>query len=147
MLDRVELEISPSEILGLVGESGAGKSTIALLLLGLAMPSAGRITIGGVDLALVDTVAWRQQIAWVPQRPTLLSDTIAANIRMGYEAAPVAEVERAARQAAAEDFILELPDGYRTAIGEGGRSLSAGERRRIALARAFLRDAPLVDPG
>ena len=116
----------------------------AALLLGLLEPTAGRIAIGGVDLATCDLDAWRGLIAWVPQHPTLLRGTVADNIRLGAPGAFAEAVAAAARRAGADAFIAALPDGYETVVGDGGRTLSPGERRRIALARAFLADAPLV---
>src|SRR5262249_51961971 len=144
VLDGVDLELRPGETVALVGESGAGKSTVASLLLRLAEPTAGRVTVGGVDLAHCDTAAWRRQLAWVPQHPTIFRGTVADNVRLGRLDAPDAEVRAAAKLAGADGFVRSLPDGYATLVGDGGRPLSAGERRRIALARAFLRDAPLV---
>jgi ATP-binding cassette, subfamily C, bacterial CydD len=144
VLDGLDLDLRPGEAVALVGESGAGKSTVAALLLGLLAPTAGRITVGGTDLATCDTAAWRRMVAWVPQRPALVRGTVADNIRLGAPGATDAEVRRAAAPAGADGFVAALPDGYDTAIGDGGRVLSGGERRRIGLARAFLRDAPLV---
>jgi thiol reductant ABC exporter CydD subunit len=144
VLDGVDLELSPGEAVALVGESGVGKSTIASLLLGLLEPTGGRITVGGTDLRTCRLDAWRRQVAWVPQHPTLLRGTIADNIRMGDPEAGDEGVIDAAARAGAHRFIAALPDGYATWVGAGGRSLSPGERRRIGLARAFLRDAPLV---
>jgi len=144
VLDGLELELAPGETVALVGPSGAGKSTVAMLLLGLASPLRGRISVGGVDLARCDIRAWRAQLAWVPQHPTLVPGTIADNVLLGNPRAGAPQVARAARLAGAEELIEALPDGYATVVGEGGRTLSAGERRRVALARAFLRDAPLV---
>jgi thiol reductant ABC exporter CydD subunit len=144
VLDGFDLELSPGETVALVGESGAGKSTVAHLLLRLADPIGGRITVGGNDLAQCRAAAWRRQLAWVPQRPTIFRGTVAENIRLGDPAASDLRVRTAAEEAGAAAFVHALPDGYSTLVGDGGRSLSAGERRRIALARAFLRDAPLV---
>jgi thiol reductant ABC exporter CydD subunit len=144
VLAGVDLALEPGETVALTGPSGAGKSTIAALLLLLAEPAAGRITAGGVDLARCDPAAWRTQIAWVPQRPTLFRGTAADNIRLGDGAAGDRAVLEAAILAGAEAFVRELPDGYETVVGDGGRPLSAGQVRRIALARAFLRAAPLV---
>ena len=144
VLTGLNLELEPGETVALTGPSGAGKSTVAALLLLLAEPTAGRVTVGGVDLAGCDPVAWRSQVAWVPQRPTLFRGTVADNIRLGDAAAPDAAVREAAAQAGADGFVRELPGGYETVVGDGGRPLSAGQVRRIALARAFLRDAPLV---
>jgi thiol reductant ABC exporter CydD subunit len=144
VLDGLDLEIAPGETTALVGESGAGKSTVAALLLGFVAPAAGRVTVSGADLAVCDPDAWRRMIAWVPQRPALVRGTVADNIRLGAPSAPDAAVRRAAVLAGADAFAAALPAGYDTIVGDGGRPLSPGERRRIALARAFLRDAPLV---
>jgi ABC-type transport system involved in cytochrome bd biosynthesis fused ATPase/permease subunit len=144
VLDGVDLELAPGETVALVGASGAGKSTVASLLLRLAEPTGGRVTAGGADLAGCDPAAWRAQLAWVPQRVTLFRGSVADNIRLGDAGASEERVREAAVLAAADGFVTALPDGYDTAIGDGGRPLSAGQARRIALARAFLRDAPLV---
>jgi thiol reductant ABC exporter CydD subunit len=144
VLDRVDLELRPGETVALVGPSGAGKSTIASLLLRLAEPTWGRVTVGMVDLAECDPESWRAQIAWVPQQPTIFRGTVADNIRLGDASADVARVRAAVELAGAAAVIGRLPDGYETVVGEGGRPLSAGELQRIALARAFLREAALV---
>jgi ATP-binding cassette, subfamily C, bacterial CydD len=144
VLDGLELQLAPGEAVALVGESGTGKSTVAGLLLGLLTPTAGTVTVGGVDLAACQVDAWRRLIAWVPQHPALLRATVADNIRLADPAATGEMVHEAAASAGADQFIRALPDGYATLIGGGGRALSPGERRRIGLARAFLRDAPLV---
>ena len=144
VLHAVNLELSPGEAVALVGPSGAGKSTIAALLLRLVEPTRGRVTVGSVDLAGCDSRAWRAQVAWVPQRPTLFRGTVADNIRLGDPAAGHERVRAAAALAGADAFMRQLPRGYDTVVGDGGRPLSAGEVQRIALARAFLRDAPLV---
>jgi ATP-binding cassette, subfamily C, bacterial CydD len=144
VLDGLDLELRPGETVALVGESGAGKSTVAALLLRLAEPTAGRITVGGLDLADCGTDDWRRLLAWVPQHPTLLHGTVADNIRLGAPRASDAQVREAAALAGADAFVRRLPEGYATVVGDGGRPVSAGERRRIALARAFLREAPLV---
>lgn len=143
-LEHVDLELAPGEITALVGPSGAGKSTIAKLVMRLADPTCGRITCGGVDLRELDPERWRAQIAWVPQRAQLFAGTVAENIRLGAPHADDAQLEQAARAAGASEFIRELPLGMDTTVGEGARRLSAGQRQRIALARAFLRDAPLL---
>jgi ABC-type transport system involved in cytochrome bd biosynthesis fused ATPase/permease subunit len=143
-LKSVDLELRPGETVALVGRSGSGKSTAASLLLGLCRPTAGRLSVGDADLGECDAAAWRAQLAWVPQQPTLFHGTVAENIRLGDPDAPDEVVRGAARLAGADVFVERLPDGYETVIGEGGRPLSAGERQRLALARAFLRDAPLV---
>jgi thiol reductant ABC exporter CydD subunit len=144
VLAGFDLELAPGETVALTGPSGAGKSTVAALLLLLAEPTAGRVAAGGVDLADCDPAAWRRQVAWVPQRPTLCRGTVAENIRFGNAGASDAAVREAAALAGADGFVLDLPEGYETLIGDGGRPLSAGQARRVALARAFLRDTSLV---
>ena len=144
VLTGLDLELEPGETVALTGPSGAGKSTVAALLLLLADPTAGRVTAGGVDLAGCDPADWRASVAWVPQRPTVFRGTVADNIRLGDPTAADEAVRRAAGLAGADGFVRELPGGYDTVVGDGGRPLSAGQVRRIALARAFLRDAPLV---
>jgi thiol reductant ABC exporter CydD subunit len=144
VFEHVDLELAPGETVALVGPSGGGKSTLASLLLRLAEPTSGRVTVGGVDLATCDAAAWRALVAWVPQRPTLFRGTVADNIRLGDPGASDARVEEAARLAGAAAFVRELPARYETVVGDGGRNLSAGQLQRLALARAFLRDAPFV---
>jgi ATP-binding cassette, subfamily C, bacterial CydD len=144
VLESVELELLPGETVALVGPTGAGKSTIAALLLKLAEPTEGRLTVGSVDLSECDSRAWRRQVAWVPQRATLFHGTVAKNIRLGDRDADEERVRIAATLAGADAFVCALPAGYDTIVGDGGRPLSAGQLQRIALARAFLRDAPFV---
>ena len=144
VLRDLELEIRAGETLAIVGPSGGGKSTLVSLLFRFFAPSSGRVVVGEDDLAELDAGRWRSQTALVPQNPTLFRGTIAANIRLGDPAAGDERVRRAAELAGAHDFVARLPLSYATVIGDGGRQLSAGQRRRIALARAFLRDAPLV---
>ncbi len=144
VLDAVDLELEPGETVALIGPSGGGKSTIASLILRLAEPLCGRVAAGSVDLADCAPQVWRAQLAWVPQRPTLFRGTVADNIRLGDAAAGEARVRTAAELAGADTFIRALPGGYRTLVGDGGRPLSAGQRQRLALARAFVRRAPLV---
>jgi thiol reductant ABC exporter CydD subunit len=143
VLDGLDLELAPGETVALVGESGAGKSTVAALLLGFLQPTAGRIVVGDVDLATCDPAAWRELVAWVPQHPTLVRGTVADNITLG-RPAPDGAVRAAGALAGVRGFVRGLPEGYDTVVGDGGRPLSPGERRRIGLARAFLGDAPLV---
>jgi ATP-binding cassette subfamily C protein CydD len=143
-LDGVSLAIAPGERIVLTGPSGAGKSTLLALLLRFVAPAAGTIEAGGVDLAATDLEQWRRQIAWVPQQPYLFSGSAADNIALGQPGASRGAVGRAARLAGAAEFIESLPSGYDTPLGERGLRLSAGQRQRIALARAFLRDAPLL---
>ncbi len=139
-----ELTVRPCEIVALTGPSGCGKSTVLSALMGFVTPTSGRIRIGEVALADLDLDAWRERIAWVPQRPRLFAGTIADNVRLGAPQADDAMVSKAVRAAGAERFVAALPHGIHTRISERGRGLSAGERQRIALARAFLRDASLV---
>lgn len=139
-LERVALEIRPGEKVALIGPTGAGKSTIAALLLGFIAPTAGAVNF----VATGAEAAQRPAIAWVPQAPHLFDASVADNIRLGRPDAPQAEVERAAAAASADAFIRGLPQGYATRIGERGSRLSAGQAQRLALARAFLLDAPLV---
>ena len=143
VLDGLDLELAPRETVALVGESGAGKSTVAALLLGFLEPTAGRVTVGGIDLAACRAEEWRGHVAWVPQHPALLRGSIADNIRLGRPAS-VRAVRAAAALAGADAFVGALPSGYGTLVGDGGRPLSPGERRRIGLARAFLGDPSLV---
>ncbi|MQA83714.1 MAG: thiol reductant ABC exporter subunit CydD [Streptosporangiales bacterium] len=143
-LDDVSLVVRPGERVALVGPSGAGKSTLLALLLGFVAPDRGRVLVGGLDLARLDPECVRRLIAWVPQRPHLFAGTVADNIALGAPGASAVDVRRAAGAAAADSFAAELPRGYDTEIGEGGARLSAGQRQRIALARAFLKDAPLL---
>jgi thiol reductant ABC exporter CydD subunit len=144
VLRDIDLELGPGETLALVGASGVGKSTVAALVLGLLRPTAGRVTVGRVDLAACRPQAWHQQLAWVPQHPVLPAGTVADAIRLGDATASDARVREAAMLAGADAFVRALPDGYATRVGDGGRPLSPGQLRRVALARAFLRDAALV---
>jgi thiol reductant ABC exporter CydD subunit len=144
VLDDASLVLAPGERVALVGPSGAGKSTIARLLLRFDRPGGGRLLVGGTDLDDVDSDIWRRCIAWVPQRPHLPAATIGDVIRLGAPGADIAEVADAARRAGAEAFIAALPGGYATRVGDAGAGLSAGQIRRIALARALLRDASLL---
>lgn len=144
-LEGVSLELRRGQTLALVGASGAGKSSVANLLLRFAEPRRGQIRVNGRDLATINPDQWRAQIAYVPQAPYLFHDTISANIRLGQPDASHDDVVWAAQQAHIHDFISSLPQGYDTPVGEQGARLSAGQAQRIALARAFLkRDAPLL---
>jgi ABC-type transport system involved in cytochrome bd biosynthesis fused ATPase/permease subunit len=144
VLRGVDLELRPGERVAVVGRSGEGKSTIAALLLRLADPASGQVLGGDVDARAADADAWRAQLAWVPQRPTILRGTVEDNIRLGVPELGDEAVRRAARAAGADGFVRALPDGYATVVGEGGRALSAGQVQRIALARALARDAAVL---
>ncbi|HYO87649.1 MAG TPA: thiol reductant ABC exporter subunit CydD [Candidatus Limnocylindrales bacterium] len=143
-LSGVSFTLQAGEHVALVGASGAGKSTIAALLLGFHTPQAGRILVDGIDLAQVAPEDWHTRIAWVPQSPALFSGSAAENIRLGRPSASLEDVRAAARAAEADAFIEALPQGYDTPLGERGLRLSGGQAQRIALARAFLHDAPLL---
>jgi thiol reductant ABC exporter CydD subunit len=143
VLDGFDLHLRPGECVALLGPSGTGKSTVASLLLRFADPVSGRVDVGGRDLRDLDLAAWRGSLAWLPQRPHLFAGTIAENIALADPGADWEAVRRAAAAAGA-GFVDQLPHGYETRIGEGGWQLSAGEARRIGLARALLRDVPVL---
>jgi ATP-binding cassette subfamily C protein CydD len=143
-VEGLDLTIGPGELIVLTGPSGAGKSTVLRLLLRFAAPASGTVTVGGADLAAVPVGPWRAHLAWVPQHPRFFAGSVADNIALGRPAADRAAIEDAAALAGAAAFIEALPDGYDTQLGEQAARLSAGERQQLALARAFLRDAPLL---
>ncbi|WP_112466370.1 thiol reductant ABC exporter subunit CydD [Streptomyces triticisoli] len=136
--------VRQGETVALVGPSGAGKSTLLNVLLGFVRPTAGRVRIAGVDLADIDLEQWRSRIAWVPQRPHLYAGTIAENVRLARPDADDAAVRSALTDAGALEFVDALPKGMDTGLGEDGAGLSAGQRQRLALARAFLADRPVL---
>ncbi|MFI8868560.1 thiol reductant ABC exporter subunit CydD [Streptomyces sp. NPDC053707] len=143
-LDAASLVVEQGETVALVGPSGIGKSTLLSVVLGFTAPDEGRVRVGGVDLSSLSPERWREQIAWVPQRPHLFAGTIAENVRLARPDADDAAVMAALREAGAYDFVAALPDGMGTELGEDGAGLSAGQRQRLALARAFLADRPLL---
>ncbi|MGI5512941.1 thiol reductant ABC exporter subunit CydD [Streptomyces sp. CA-106131] len=140
----VSLTVAPRETVALVGPSGAGKSTLLNVLLGFVAPTKGRVRVAGVDLASADLEQWRSGIAWVPQRPHLYAGTIAENVRLARPDADDAAVREALADAGALEFVDALPAGAATVLGEDGWGLSAGQRQRLALARAFLADRPVL---
>jgi ATP-binding cassette subfamily B protein len=144
LFDGFDLAIKPGEKVGLVGRSGGGKTTLTRLLLRFADVNAGAIEIGGQNIARISQAALRSSIAIVPQEPAMFHRTIADNIRFGRPEATDEEVHRAARLAHAAEFIEQLPADYQTLVGERGIKLSGGQRQRIAIARAILKDAPIL---
>lgn len=143
-LDGLSFTVKPGETVAIVGASGAGKSTIISMLLRFYDPDSGAITIDGVDIAKADPKAVRARIALVPQDVAIFAASARDNIAFGKPDADDAEIEAAARDALADDFIKALPEGYETQLGERGVTLSGGQRQRVAIARAILRDAPIL---
>ncbi len=143
-LDSLSLTLRAGETVALTGPSGAGKSTVARVLLRFVEPTAGTVLVDGEPLDGLDPAAWRSRVAWVPQDPTLVTGTVAENIALGDPDARRNAIRAAADVARATDFIDALPDGFDTVLGEQGPRLSAGQRQRLAIARAALRDAPVV---
>ena len=143
-LNRLSFRVPAGETVVLVGPSGAGKSTVIELLLGFVRPDSGRVTLNGADLASITPAALSRITGWIGQRPVLFAGTIRDNIRFGREDATPDEVEAAARAARIGQFADGLPDGLDTLVGEGGYGLSGGQAQRIAIARAYVRNAPLL---
>src|SRR5690606_10892514 len=143
-LDGFSLEVQPGETVALVGPSGAGKSTVFQLLLRFYDPQEGCIVMDGVDIAEADPGEVRSRIGIVPQQTVLFAENVMENIRYGRPGADDEAVRRAARAANAEEFILKLPEGYATHLGERGARLSGGQQQRIAIARAILKDPPIL---
>ena len=143
-LRDVSLDVRPGEVVAIVGASGAGKTTLASLVVRFYDPQAGRITLDGYDLRALTLRSLRENVALVLQDPIVFGATIRENIAYGRPAATAEEVERAARAANAHEFIAALPEGYATVVGERGVTLSGGQRQRVAIARAFVKDAPVL---
>jgi ATP-binding cassette subfamily C protein CydCD len=139
-----ELAVVPGETVALTGPSGCGKTTVLSVVLGLRAPDAGTVRLGGIDLCDLDLDDWRRHVAWVPQRPHLFARTVADNVRVGRPDASDAHVAAALDAAGLAEVVRRLPRGADTLLSEGGAGLSAGERQRLALARAFVRNAPLL---
>jgi ATP-binding cassette subfamily B protein len=143
-LDKLSLQVNPGETVAFVGPSGAGKTTVVQLLQRFYDPNSGRVMLDGMDLQNLNRADFRQHMALVPQDPVIFAASARDNIRFGRLDASDAEVEAAARAAAAHDFIAALPEGYDSFVGERGVMLSGGQKQRIAIARAILRDAPVL---
>ena len=144
VLKGLHLSLKPGEIVAIVGPSGAGKTTLLQLIPRFLEPDSGQVRWCGLDLKSLDRQSLRQQVSWVLQEPLLLPTTVAENIGFGREGATRAEIEAAAQAAQAHEFIQRLPQGYDTRVGDGAARLSVGEKQRIHLARAFLKDAPVL---
>ena len=144
VLHNIDLIVKPGEVIALVGPSGAGKSSLVNLIPRFFDVNEGRILIDGHDLRDVTIASLREQIGKVTQETVLFNDTVRNNIAYGQPDVPLSRVEEAARMALAHDFILNMPDGYNTKIGERGLRLSGGERQRLAIARAILKNAPIL---
>jgi len=143
-LRGLTFSIEAGKHIAIVGSSGAGKSTIFQLLLQLIQPQKGEIKINDLPLSSIDPVYWRSRIAYVPQMPHIFSASVLDNILLGNTAADEKDIIAAAKAASIHEFILTLPEAYQTKLGDGGQPISGGQMRRIAIARAFLQDAPLI---
>ena len=144
VLKGLHLSLKPGEIVAIVGASGSGKTTLLQLIPRFLEPDSGQVRWCGLDLKCLDRQSLRQQVSWVLQEPLLLPTTVAENIGFGRDGATRAEIEAAAQAAQAHEFIQRLPQGYDTRVGDGAARLSVGEKQRIHLARAFLKDAPVL---
>jgi len=143
-LDGVTFTIPQGKIVGVVGPTGGGKSTLAHLLLRFTKPGGGEILVDGMPLEEIDTESWRRRLSWVPQQPYIFNTSAAENIRFAQAQSHLVEIETAAKRAGAHSFISSLPQGYDTILGEGSSRLSGGEAQRIAIARAFLKESPII---
>jgi ATP-binding cassette subfamily C protein CydD len=143
-LDSFSLALPAGATVALVGPSGAGKTTVARLLLRFLEPDEGAVTVDGVSLSAIGPEEWRRRVAWVPQRPHLFHGTVRDNLLIGRPGASAAELEEAAARARLDGVLRELSRGWQTPVGEGGERLSGGQAQRLALARAFLKDAPVL---
>ena len=144
VLERVSMTLPAGAFIAIVGASGAGKTTVADLIIGLLRPQRGEIWIDDLPLGDTDTSAWRRMIGYVPQETFLFHDTVMANVTLGEPSISHADVETALRRAEAWDFVAALPDGVDTVVGERGARLSGGQRQRVAIARALVRDPALL---
>jgi ATP-binding cassette subfamily C protein CydCD len=144
VLDAVDLTLRPGEHVAVVGESGSGKSTLLNVLMGFVVPESGAVAIGDELLSACSLREWRRNVAWVPQRPALIRGTIEDNLRLGNPDAAAEQLTQALVRSGLDGLVARLPDGLATPVGEGGLTLSAGERQRIAIGRAVLRDVPVV---
>jgi ABC-type multidrug transport system fused ATPase/permease subunit len=144
VLQDISFEVAPNEVLALVGYSGSGKSTIAQLIPRLYDPDSGSVLVDDVDVKWLTLASLRSQVSLVLQETLLLSGTVAENIGYGVDGATLERIQAAAIMANAHDFIMELPDGYDTPLGERGSTLSGGQRQRLAIARAFIRETPIL---
>jgi len=144
VLKDIHLRIEPGETLALAGPSGSGKTTLSHLLLRFVEPTRGSIRINGFSLNEIDIRWWRRHVSWISQRPYLFYGSIAENLRLAKPEASLSEIEEAASRAKIHEFIRSLPQGYETPVGEKGVRLSGGQIQRLALARAFLKNAPFL---
>ncbi len=144
VLDDINLTIKKGERIALVGPTGSGKSTLVSLILRFNDPSSGRITVDGIPLNLLNIHEWRKLISWVPQTPFIFNATVLENIKIAKTGAGIDEIIDAAKKAFAHEFIEKLENGYHTVVGEHGMRLSGGQAQRIAIARAFLKNAPIL---
>jgi ABC-type transport system involved in cytochrome bd biosynthesis fused ATPase/permease subunit len=143
-INNISFQLPHGQLTALVGASGAGKSTLASLLLRFIEPGSGQIRVAGQPLVNIPVDEWRKRVAWVPQSPYLFHDSLGANLRLAKPTASEAELVLACEQAGLMDFIAALPDGFESLIGERGARLSGGQAQRLALARAFLKDADFL---